>query len=74
MLWIILLVVMMLIALSGASYGYAARPMDGPYPIYTAPLGGLASLILVGLIVFFIIGMLNGFDNMPFQMPQVPVD
>lgn len=74
MLWIILLVVVMLVALSGASYGYAARPMDGPYPVYTAPLGGLASLILVGLVVFFLIGMLNGFDNMPFHMPQIHID
>ena len=73
-LWIILLIVVMLVAFSGAGYGYASRPMDGPYPIYTAPLGGLASLILIGLLVLFVLGMLNCMEGFTIGLPPVTVD
>ncbi len=73
-LWIILLIVVMLVAFSGASYGYASRPMDGPYPVYMAPLGGLASLILVGLVVLLALGMLNGMEGFSFDLPRITVD
>ncbi|WP_147274404.1 hypothetical protein [Bremerella cremea] len=73
-LWIILLIVVMLIAFSGAGYGYASRPMNGPYPVYTAPLGGLASLILIGLLVLFVLGMLNGMDGFTIDLPRITVD
>lgn len=73
-LWIILLIVVMLVAFSGAGYGYASRQMDGPYPIYTAPLGGLASLILIGLLVLFVLGMLNGMEGFTIGLPPVTVD
>ena len=73
-LWIILLIVVMLVAFSGASYGYASRPMDGPYPVYMAPLGGLASLILVWLVVLLALGMLNGMEGFSFDLPRITVD
>ncbi|QDU74698.1 hypothetical protein Pan97_17110 [Bremerella volcania] len=73
-LWIILLIVVMLVALSGASYGYASRPADGPYPAYTAPLGGLASLLLIGLIVLLVLGMMNGFEGFTVDLPRITVD
>ncbi|PQO34727.1 hypothetical protein DTL21_14600 [Bremerella cremea] len=73
-LWIILLIVVMLVAFSGASYGYASRPMDGPYPVYMAPLGGLASLLLIGLVVLFILGAMNGMEGFSIDLPRITVD
>lgn len=73
-LWIILLIVVMLVAFSGASYGYASRPMNGPYPVYMAPLGGLASLILIGLVVLLALAMLNGMEGFTIDLPRITVD
>ncbi|MBA2115837.1 hypothetical protein HOV93_30230 [Planctomycetes bacterium FF15] len=73
-LWIILLIVIMFVALSGASYGYASRPAQGSYPIYTAPLGGLASLILLGLVALLVLGMMNGFEGFPIELSKFTVD
>ncbi|MEW4454188.1 hypothetical protein AB1L30_16055 [Bremerella sp. JC817] len=73
-LMVIILVVVMFLALSGASYGYASRPVDGPYPVYMAPLGGLASLLLLALVVVLVMGMLNGFEGFTLDLPRITVD
>ncbi|MEW4562384.1 hypothetical protein AB1K70_07655 [Bremerella sp. JC770] len=73
-LMIILLFVVMLVAFSGASYGYASRPANGSYPIYTAPLGGLASLLLIGLVVLLVLGMMNGFEGFTVDLPTITVE
>ncbi|MHC2067241.1 hypothetical protein ACYFX5_07205 [Bremerella sp. T1] len=72
--WMIILLVVMLVAFSGASYGYASRPADGPYPAYFAPLSGLASILMIGLVILLVLGLLNGFEGFTIDLPTITVD
>jgi Na+/H+ antiporter NhaC len=54
--WAIVLIVVLIVALSGTGYGYAYRDPAGPAPAYTNPLGGIAALILVVLLVLWLTG------------------
>jgi hypothetical protein len=55
--WGILLIVLIVLALSGTGYGYTYGPGGAPAP-YVAPLGGLAGLLLVVLILLWFTGAL----------------
>lgn len=64
-LWAILLVLLILLAFSGSGYGYYA---GGPY---ASPLAMLGVLLLVGVIVWLLLGGTIWLDPPP-TMPVVP--
>lgn len=67
-LWTIILIVLLIVALSSAGYGYTSRPSGGPAPGYVAPMGGLSALLLAVVVILLVLGMLNGFDGWTFGL------